>query len=66
MRFNITQKEIAKELNINPATVSGMLDPKKDPPLSTLRRLSRVYGVSLDELATHYIDKTIKNKTEEN
>jgi transcriptional regulator with XRE-family HTH domain len=52
----VTQQELADRLGVKQSTVSGMLNPKTDLRLSTLKRLSRAMGVSLETLAATYDD----------
>jgi transcriptional regulator with XRE-family HTH domain len=54
---NVTQKELANSLGISQAAVSQILNPKGDPRLSTLRKISRELGISLETLAATYHDR---------
>jgi transcriptional regulator with XRE-family HTH domain len=54
---NITQKQLADSFGVSQARVSQMLNPKGDPKLSTLRKLSRELGISLETLAATYHDR---------
>jgi transcriptional regulator with XRE-family HTH domain len=54
---NITQKELGERLGVKQSTVSQMLNPKGDPRLSTLRKISRELGISLETLAATYHDR---------
>lgn len=59
IRPKFTMTEIGVKLNLTPSAVSSLLNPKRDPHLSTLRKLSKAYGISIEELANNYIDKNI-------
>jgi transcriptional regulator with XRE-family HTH domain len=52
----VTQQELAKRLGIGQPALSQMLNPKANPTLKTLRRLSRELGVPLETLAATYDD----------
>jgi transcriptional regulator with XRE-family HTH domain len=54
---NVTQKQLADSFGVSQARVSQMLNPKADPKLSTLRKLSRELGISLEMLAATYHDR---------
>jgi transcriptional regulator with XRE-family HTH domain len=54
---NITQQQLAERLGVSQPTVSTMLNPKSDPRLSTLRKLARALGITLDVVANAYEDK---------
>jgi len=47
---NTTQKEISKELNLSPQTLSNYLNNKTDPPIKTLINMADYFEVSLDYL----------------
>lgn len=54
---NVTQKELAVSLGISQAAISQILNPKGDPRLSTLRKISRELNISLETLAATYHDR---------
>lgn len=66
IRPEFTMTEIAIKMNLTPSAVSSLLNPKRDPHLSTLRKLSRAYGLTIEEVAENYIDKTINDPIDEN
>lgn len=47
---NITQSEIAKQLNVNRSFVSNLENGKTNPTLSTITKLAQVLKVSANEL----------------
>ena len=47
---NISQKEIAKKLGINPSTVSKYMKQDKYPSLDTFANLCKILDVSADEI----------------
>ena len=46
----ITQKELAKELNIAPTTLNGYISNKREPDLETVKKLARILNVTTDHL----------------
>jgi transcriptional regulator with XRE-family HTH domain len=60
---NITQQQLADRLGLKQSTVSEMLNPRSNPRLSTLRKLSRELSVSIEAIAATYEDRegTINN-----
>jgi transcriptional regulator with XRE-family HTH domain len=53
----VTQQQLADRLGVKQSTIAGMLNPKGDPRLSTLRKISRELGISLETLAATYHDR---------
>lgn len=47
---NITQKELAKTLNIAPTTLNGYISNKRQPDLETVRKIAIYLGVTTDYL----------------
>ena len=56
IRPKIKQIEVARQLNVTAQTIYDLLRPSNDPRLSTLRKLARVYKISIDQLAANYDD----------
>ena len=46
----LTQKELAKKLNIAPTTLNGYISNKRQPDLETVRKIALSLGVSTDYL----------------
>jgi len=46
----ITQKQLATELNIAPSTIGGYVQNSSQPDFETLKRLAKYFGVSTDYL----------------
>lgn len=46
----ITQKELAKNLNIAPTTLNGYISNKREPDLKTVRAIAETLGVTTDYL----------------
>ena len=47
----LKQLELARKAQITPSSISHYESGRKEPYLSTARRLARVLGLTLDELA---------------
>ena len=47
---NISQKDLAKKLGINPSTVSKYLCQNKDPSLETFANICKILDESADEI----------------
>ena len=47
---NISQKELAEKLNINPSTVSKYMRLDKYPSLGTFANICKILDVSADEI----------------
>lgn len=50
---NITQKELAKQLNIAPSTLGSYVQNTREPDFSTLKMLASYFNVSIDYLLDH-------------
>jgi transcriptional regulator with XRE-family HTH domain len=53
---NLTQQQLADLMGVKQSTVAGMLNPKGNPSLRTLRKLSRLLGTDIATLAATYHD----------
>lgn len=49
-RINMTQKEVAEYIEVEPATISKYESGIREPNVESLKRLSELFEVSLDEL----------------
>lgn len=47
---NLTQKQVAKDLNIAPSTMGGYVQGMSQPDFETLKRLAAYFDVSTDYL----------------
>lgn len=47
---NLTQKEIAEKLGVNPSTISKYLNQDKYPAIDTFANLCEILDVSADEI----------------
>lgn len=46
----VTQKDLAKKLNIAPTTLNGYISNKREPDLETLKKIAKALGVTVDYL----------------
>ena len=69
MRFNeklrslieereLTQKQVAKDLNIAPSTMGGYVQGISEPDFETLKRLAVYFDVTTDYLLSIHFDKS--------
>ena len=54
---DMTQKEIATQLNIAPSTMSSYVQGTREPDFNTLKRLAKYFGVTIDYLLDYYSGK---------
>ena len=47
---NVTQKELAEKLGVNPSTVSKYMNQNKYPSLDTFANICEILDVSADEI----------------
>lgn len=47
---NLTQKELAKQLNLAPSTIGSYIQDVREPDFSTLKLLADYFDVSIDYL----------------
>ncbi|MDR2569334.1 MAG: helix-turn-helix domain-containing protein [Oscillospiraceae bacterium] len=62
---DITQKELAKQLNIAASTMSSYVQNTREPEFSTLKALAEYFKVSTDYLLGVHTGKTSTNKESE-
>lgn len=61
---NMTQKQVATELNIAPSTMGGYVQGSSEPDFETLKRIALYFGVSTDYLLSIKDEKS-KNENED-
>ncbi len=54
---NITQKQLAADLNIAPSTIGGYVQNSSEPDFETLKRLARYFDISADYLLDYRFGK---------
>ena len=55
---DITQKELAQQLNIAPSTMGSYVQGAREPDFETLRQIAKYFGVTTDYLLDYHSDKT--------
>ncbi|MGN1082888.1 MAG: helix-turn-helix domain-containing protein [Candidatus Avispirillum sp.] len=55
---NITQKQLAEDLNIGVTTIGNYVRGLREPDFATLKALARYFNVSTDYLLNLHTDKT--------
>lgn len=55
---NLTQKQVAIDLNIAPSTMGGYVQGSSEPDFETLKRLARYFDVTTDYLLNIHTDKS--------
>lgn len=55
---NLTQKQVAKDLNIAPSTMGGYVQGSSQPDFETLKRLAVYFEVTTDYLLNMHTNKT--------
>ncbi len=53
---NMTQKELATQLNIAPSTMGSYVQNTREPDFTTLKMLAQYFEVSIDYLLDHRIN----------
>lgn len=59
---NLTQKELASQLNIAPSTLGSYVQNTREPDFSTLKSLAKYFDVSIDYLLDYTLDKQHTDK----
>lgn len=62
---DITQKELARQLNIAPSTLGSYVQNVREPDFSTLKLLADYFDVSIDYLLDHYQKKNVTRQENE-
>lgn len=61
----ITQKELARQLNIAPSTLGSYVQNTREPDFSTLKTIARYFNVSIDYLLDYSSGKTADHQEDE-
>jgi transcriptional regulator with XRE-family HTH domain len=62
---NITQKELSRQLNIAPSTMSSYVQNTREPDFATLKSFAKYFKVSTDYLLGVHTNKTANHKEDE-
>lgn len=62
---DITQKELARQLNIAPSTLGSYVQNTREPDFSTLKMIAGYFDVSIDYLLDYSSGKTSNHQEDE-
>jgi len=62
---DMTQKELAAQLNIAPSTVSSYVQNTREPDFATLRMIAKYFDVSIDYLLDYSTGHTSSKQEDE-
>ncbi len=62
---NMTQKELAVQLNLAPSTVGSYVQNTREPDFATLKMIAKIFDVSIDYLLDYSVDKVFTRKENE-
>lgn len=62
---DMTQKELARQLNIAPSTLGSYVQNKREPDFSTLKIIARYFNVSIDYLLDYSVKKSYDTQENE-
>ena len=62
---DMTQKELAAQLNIAPSTMGSYVQNTREPDFATMKAIATFFNVSIDYLLDNHIGKGTNHKEEE-
>lgn len=62
---NMTQKELAKQLNIAPSTMGSYVQNTREPDFNTLKLLAKYFDVSTDYLLDFNSNQTVSHQEDD-
>lgn len=62
---DMTQKDLAKQLNIAPSTLGSYVQNTREPDFETLKLLAKYFNVSIDYLLDYHTEKTSTQQEQE-
>ncbi len=62
---DMTQKEVARQLNIAPSTLGSYIQDKREPDFATLKALAEYFHVSIDYLMDYSFEKETSHQEDE-
>ncbi len=62
---NITQKQLASDLNIAPSTLGNYIQDSREPDFQTLKDIAKYFNVTVDYLIDHRCPYTQSRQEEE-
>lgn len=55
---DMTQKELARQLNIAPSTMGSYIQNVREPDFATIKTIARFFGVTVDYLLSYCTEET--------
>ena len=62
---DLTQKELAKQLNIAPSTMGSYVQNTREPDFNTLKLLASYFNVSTDYLLDYQSNQTVNHQEDD-
>ena len=62
---DMTQKELAAQLNIAPSTMGSYVQNTREPDFATLKAIAKFFNVSVDYLLDNHTGKATSHKEDE-
>lgn len=62
---NLTQKELAKQLNIAPSTMGSYVQNTREPDFNTLKLLAKYFDVTTDYLLDFNSNQTVSHQEDD-
>ena len=62
---DMTQKELARKLNIAPSTMGSYVQNAREPDFATLKEIAKFFNVRIDYLLDNHTSKTDNHQEEE-
>lgn len=62
---DMTQKELAMQLNIAPSTMGSYVQNTREPDFATLKSIAKFFNVSIDYLLDNHTGKTATHQEDE-
>ena len=62
---DMTQKELAMQLNIAPSTMGSYVQNTREPDFATVKSIAKFFNVSIDYLLDNHTGKTATHQEEE-
>lgn len=62
---NLTQKELAKQLNLAPSTMGSYVQNTREPDFDTLKMIAKYFDVSTDYLLDFNSNQTISHQEDD-
>ncbi len=64
-QYGLSQVELAKKLNLADTSISAYELSKNEPTIDTLKNMSKLFNISIDELVGNEFENSLKPQTRE-